>query len=113
MFSKFSIRAKIVTVVSLLLAALAGMVPAAKEIQAINGNTAEIATNWLPSVRELGELHAGVISYRATIRAHLIAETIEEKAAVEKTLAGIVENNTAIRKRYETMISGPEERQQF
>jgi methyl-accepting chemotaxis protein len=110
MFSKFSIRAKIVTVVSLLLAALAGMVPAAKEIQAINGNTVEIATNWLPSVRELGELHAGVISYRATIRAHLIAETIEEKAAVEKTLAGIVENNTAIRKRYETMISGPEER---
>jgi len=45
MFSKFSIRAKIVTVVSLLLAALAGMVPAAKEIQAINGNTVEIATN--------------------------------------------------------------------
>jgi methyl-accepting chemotaxis protein len=78
MFSKFSIRAKIVTVVSLLLAALAGMgLLAAKEIQAINGNTMEIATNWLPGVRELGELHAGVISYRATIRAHLIAETIE------------------------------------
>jgi hypothetical protein len=46
MFSKFSIRAKIVTVVSLLLAALAGMgLLAAKEIQAINGNTVEIATN--------------------------------------------------------------------
>ena len=111
MFSKFSIRAKIIIVVSLLLAALAGMgLLAAKELQTLNGNTVEITTSWLPSVRELGELHVGVMTYRATLRAHMLAATIEEKAAVEKTLAGIVESNVAIRKIYETVISGPEER---
>jgi|SRR5664279_5675813 len=111
MFSKLSIRAKIIAVVSLLIAALAGMgLLAAKELQAINGNTVEIATNWLPSVRMLGELKTGVVSYRATMRAHLIAETIEEKAAVEKTLQAIVESNATIRKTYGPMISSPEER---
>jgi methyl-accepting chemotaxis protein len=111
MFSKLSIRSKIIAVVSLLLVALAGMgLLAASELRTINANTVEISTNWLPSVRVLGELHAGVITYRATLRAHLLAQTVEEKAAVEKTLAATVESNNKIRASYEKMISSPEER---
>ena len=54
-------------------------------------------TNWLPSVRVLGELRAGVITYRNVIREHMLAETLEEKEAAEKTLATVVESNTKIR----------------
>ena len=111
MFMKFAIRTKIICVVSVLLLALAGSgLLAASNMRAMNANTSEIATNWLPSVKTLGELNAGIILYRTAIRAHLLAETVEEKQAVEKTLERIVENNTRIRKNYETMINSPDER---
>ncbi len=110
MFSRLSIRAKVTSVVAFLLVAMAGMgLTAILKMRAINENTVQIATNWMPSVRVLGELRAGIITYRAALRAHLLAETIEEKRAVEKTLDGIVEKNTAIRKTYEPMITSPEE----
>ncbi len=111
MFSKISIRSKIVSLVALLLAALVGMgILAALDTRSINANTNEIAINWLPSIKTLGELNAGVIRYRSVLRSHMLAETAEDKKAVEKTLADIVESNNKIRKSYETMISSPEER---
>ena len=111
MFMKFAIRTKIICVVSVLLLALAGSgLLAASNMRAMNTNTSEIATNWLPSVKALGELNAGIILYRATLRAHLLVETVDEKAAVEKTLGKIVDNNTRIRKNYEAMINSPDER---
>jgi methyl-accepting chemotaxis protein len=67
-------------------------------MRAMNANTNEIATNWLPSVKALGELNVGIVSYRAALRAHLLAETVEEKEAVEKTLEKIVESNDKIRR---------------
>jgi methyl-accepting chemotaxis protein len=111
MFIRLSIRAKITAVVALLLVTLSGMgLLAVVKMRDINENTIQIATNWLPSVRTLGELHLGISNYRATVRAHLLAETAQEKAAIEKTLEKIIERNSAIRKTYETMISSREER---
>jgi len=111
MFAKLSIRAKIVSVVALLLVAMAGMgLLAVRDMQAINANTVDITPNWLPSVRVLGELRAGVITYRNVIREHMLAETLEEKLAAEKTLAGVVEANSKARASYEAMISSAEER---
>ena len=83
---------------------------AVKNMRAINANTVDITTNWLPSVRVLGDLRAGVITYRNVIREHMLAETLEEKQAMEKTLATVVEGNTKIRASYEPMITSPEER---
>ncbi|MBO4221198.1 methyl-accepting chemotaxis protein [Bradyrhizobium neotropicale] len=111
MFSKYSIRAKIITVVALLLVAMTGMgLLAVRNMQAINANTVDITTSWLPSVRVLGELRAGVITYRNVIREHMLSETLEEKLANEKTLVTVVEGNMKARKSYETMITSPEER---
>jgi methyl-accepting chemotaxis protein len=70
----------------------------------------DINTSWLPSVRVLGDLRAGVITYRNVIREHMLAETLDEKLAAEKTLAGVVEGNSKIRQLYEPMITSPEER---
>jgi methyl-accepting chemotaxis protein len=111
MFSRLSIRTKILSLVSLLLLALAGMgLLSAKNMRSLNANTHEIAGNWLESIKTLGALNAGVTGYRATLRSHMLAETLEEKELIEKTLENITQNNARIRKSYEAMISSLEER---
>ena len=78
MLAKFSIRSKIIAVVALLLVAITGIgLLAVKSMRSINADTVDITTNWLPSVRVLGELRAGVITYRNVIRQHMLSETPE------------------------------------
>jgi len=111
MFSKLSIRTKIVAVVCLLLLALAGMgLLSARSMRSLNANTKEMASNWLPSIKALGDLHADVIMYRAIIRQHMLAETKEDKDGAEKALDNLAQKNMKVRKAYEAMISTPEER---
>ena len=110
MLSRFSIRAKIISVVAFLLVAMAGMgLLAVHNMRAINAKTVDIATSWLPSVRALGDLRAGVITYRNVIREHMLGETAEEKVADEKILQAVVGGNDKIRQGYEAMITSPEE----
>ncbi len=110
MLSQFSIRSKIIAVVAFLLVAMTGMgLLAVKNMRSMNANTVDIATSWLPSVRVLGELRAGVITYRNVIRQHMLNETMEEKLAMEKTLATVIEANMKARAQYEPMITSPEE----
>ena len=114
MLATFSIRAKITAVVAFLLIAMTGMgLLAVRNMRAINASTVDITTNWLPSVRVLGDLRAGVITYRNVIREHMLAETAEEKQAAEKILAGVVEDNNRIRQTYEQLIATAEERAQY
>jgi methyl-accepting chemotaxis protein len=111
MISKMSIRAKIIAVVALLLVATTGMgLLAVGNMRAINASTVNIAASWLPSVRVLGDLRAGVITYRNVVREHMLAETLEEKDAAEKTLATVSESNAKIRQTYEQLISSAAER---
>jgi methyl-accepting chemotaxis protein len=111
MLANLSIRAKIISVVAFLLAAMTGMgLLAVWNMRAMNANTVDITTSWLPSVRVLGDLRSGVITFRNVIREHMLAETLDEKLAAEKTLATVVEANNRIRQAYEPMITSPEER---
>jgi methyl-accepting chemotaxis protein len=111
MLAKYSIRAKIITVVAFLLVAMTGMgLLSVQSMRSINANTVDIATSWLPSVRALGDLRSGVINYRNVVREHLLGETAEEKTDTEKMLAGIVEKNDKIRQAYQPLIASPEER---
>src|ERR1700754_3761544 len=114
MLAKYSIRTKIIAVVAFLLVAMTGMgLLAVKNMRAINANTVDIMTSWLPSVRALGDLRAGVITYRNVVREHMLAETIEDKEAAEKTLAGVVESNDKTRRIYEATIATPQERELY
>ena len=98
MLARYSIRTKIIAVVAFLLVAMTGMgLLAVRNMRAINANTVDIATSWMPSVRVLGDLRAGVITYRNVIREHMLSETLEEKLATEKTLAAVIESNNKIR----------------
>src|SRR5207244_11445278 len=111
MLAKYSIRTRIITVVAFLLVTITGMaLHAIRNMRAINANTVDTSTNWIPSVRVLGDLRAGVITYRNVIREHMLSETLEEKLAMEKTLATVIEANSKFRATYEQMITSPEER---
>ncbi|MEA2916289.1 MAG: methyl-accepting chemotaxis protein [Bradyrhizobium sp.] len=111
MLASYSIRAKITAVVALLLVAMSGMgLLAVRNMRAINASTVDIATNWLPSVRVLGELRIGVTAYRSVIRLHLLAETAEAKAAAEKRLETFSQSIEKARQAYEKLIRSAEER---
>ena len=111
MLAKYSIRTKIIAVVAFLLVTMTGMgLLSVRNMRAINANTVDISTSWLPSVRVLGDLRAGVITFRNVIREHMLSETLEEKLAMEKTLATVVEVVTKARTAYEPMITSAEER---
>jgi methyl-accepting chemotaxis protein len=111
MLANLSIRAKITAVVAFLLVAMTGMgLLAVRNMRAIDASTLDITTNWLPSVRVLGDLRAGVITYRNVIREHMLSETAEEKEATEKVLAGVIEANAKARQSYERLITSAEER---
>ncbi|MGL4262454.1 MAG: MCP four helix bundle domain-containing protein, partial [Afipia sp.] len=111
MLSRLSIRTKLTAVIALLLFAMAAMgLLAVRQMNAIYTSASEIQKSWLPSVRVLGDLRAGVITYRNVIREHMLSELIEEKLAQEKTLETVIEANMKARQLYETMITSPEER---
>ncbi|WP_438275961.1 methyl-accepting chemotaxis protein [Nitrobacter sp.] len=110
MLSRLSIRAKIISTISFLLLAMAGMgVLSMIEMEAIHDRAVDLRTNWLPSVRELGELRAGTIAYGAAVRSHLLASDAAGKDAAEKTLVSAGEAIEKTRKAYEPMIALPEE----
>jgi methyl-accepting chemotaxis protein len=111
MLAKLSIRAKITFVIFFLLVAMTGMgLLAVTKMEAIYASTTDIQTNWLPSVRALGDLRAEINSYRNIIRAHMLSDTAEDKAAVEKRLIASTGRLAKARADYERMITSPEER---
>src|SRR6476661_5450191 len=107
--SALSIRAKVIAVIAFMLIAMSGMgLLAIRSMQVINAHTVEIASSWLPSVRVLGELRADINLFRIALRAHVMAETLEAKAANDKRLAGILERIAKDRKAYEPLINSAE-----
>ena len=109
--SALSIRAKVIAVIAFMLIAMSGMgLLAIRTIQGVNAHTVEIASGWLPSVRVLGELRTDINLFRIALRAHVMAETLEAKAANDKRLAGILERIAKDRKTYESLINSAEER---
>lgn len=110
MLSRLSIRAKIISVISLLMLAMASMgALSLLEMESIHANAVDIRTNWLPSVRELGELRANTITYGIAVHAHLLAADDAGKDSAERTLDTVGQAVDKTRKSYETMISSPEE----
>jgi methyl-accepting chemotaxis protein len=111
MLAKLSIRAKITIVVSFLLIALSGMgALAIRQMSAINGATVEIVESWLPGVRVLGEIRVSTITYRATLRNHLLAADEAGKSRQEGIMNRFAETLDKSRKIYEPMIGSAEER---
>jgi methyl-accepting chemotaxis protein len=93
---------------------MSGMgVLAVRSMQVINAHTVEIASSWLPSVRVLGDLRTDINLFRIALRAHVMAGTLDEKAGVDKRLAGILDRIAKDRKAYEQLITSAEEKAMY
>lgn len=87
MHSKFSIRGKIIAVVSILLVAMTAVgLSALKEIGAVNSRLVEIQSVWLRGVLALGEIQATVLRHQTAIRDHLLANDPETEEKAEQTI---------------------------
>ncbi len=111
MFAKITIRTKITALVAALLIALSGLgALAVVEMRSLNAASTDIATNWLPSVRKLGEMRAYVLTYRGALRDHILDLTAEGKDGADRRLNAAETALDKANKEYETLISSPEER---
>ena len=114
MFAKLSIRTKITSLVVVLLLALSGLgMIGLIQMRTLNTSTVDIGTNWLPSVKELGNMRNTITMYRNSLRSHLLSleakGKAEEERRQESILASLKKHQTA----YEKMISSPEERRLY
>jgi methyl-accepting chemotaxis protein len=101
-------------VIALLLVAMTivGLL-AVRGMQTINTHTEQIARNWLPSVRVLGELRSAINLNRAQLRAYMTADTTEEKDNLDRNMKATLAVIATARRSYEAMISSSEERSLF
>ena len=83
---------------------------ALSKISAVNDNTVDIATNWMPSVSSLRALAYAVSRFRIDEARHIMSTEEAEMDAVERSMATRVDEIAKLRKAYEPLISSPEER---
>jgi methyl-accepting chemotaxis protein len=111
MFAKLSIRTKITSLVVTLLLALSGLgVIGLLQMRSLNAGTVDIGTNWLPSIKELGNMRTTISLYRNAIRSHLLAMDAKVKADEDKRMESLLANLKKHQTLYEPMIASPEER---
>ncbi|MVT78165.1 hypothetical protein GPL20_34870 [Bradyrhizobium cajani] len=90
MLSRYSIRSKLVAVISLLLLVFGGTgMLAISNMRLIQGDVADFQSRWLPAVRLLGNLRAYTIRYGRVVRDHILESDSAKKASAEKLLADL------------------------
>ncbi len=114
MFSKLSIRNKLIALVSVLLIAPISLgVFAVYEMRAINESAQDIQMTWLPSIRQISELRVQASRYRAILRDHILIADEKKKASINKALD---DQRQSVRRRYRQVRAAdfsPEERALF
>ena len=96
----------------LLLTVTLGVVSLA-QISKVNGNTVDIATNWLPSVQALGKLAVDTSAFRRYELAYLLSEDESGRQADLTSMNDLLSTIEADEKKYEPMISSDEERKLY
>ena len=80
------------------------------QLNNLNRNTQEIATNWLPSLREAATMRASLLEFRAFELQHILSKSEEEMSSYEKRLDTGKTAFEAADKAYMPMISSDAER---
>jgi methyl-accepting chemotaxis protein len=94
----------------LLLACLVGFV-GLYQTSRVNDGAVEIGTNWLPSVKTLGDVRGAANSARRTVLRHVLEDSADGKRAqAELHAKALREDLEPALKAYEGMISSPEEK---
>ena len=109
-----SIRGKLIAAFSALLLFLGGLSAIGLwSASTINGLLLDVETNWLPSVRTAGQVDALTGRYVTSMLRHVLTTDPQMLASIEKDLAERGQKLEQATKKYETLISSPEERSLF
>ncbi|ABD88290.1 methyl-accepting chemotaxis protein [Rhodopseudomonas palustris] len=107
---RISLKTSLIAIVSLLLLVLVGQAwTSLSKIQAVNLKTEDIASNWLPSVKQLGELKYATVRYRVASLRVLLASDADYRRELVANQAMRAGSVAELAKRYEQLISSPDE----
>jgi len=105
---KISVKLGAVFLILVISTAMAGGF-AMFELAKINGNTEDMATNWMPSVTMVGDLQIHLNTIRRAEMQHVIAVLGEEKSPEEDPINKAKAKIGEIGDKYKTMVTGAEE----
>ncbi|MDD0837052.1 methyl-accepting chemotaxis protein [Curvibacter sp. HBC61] len=84
------------------------------EIRKVNANANELGTNWLPSIKALGEVRTAINEVRRVTLRHVLEDTPElKKSQMERHDRVLATRIPEAFASYEKLISSPEERQMW
>ncbi|WP_338484349.1 methyl-accepting chemotaxis protein [Pseudomonas trivialis] len=113
-FYDLKISTKLISSFLLVLALTAGMgVFAIMQLGAVNQAAQDIKSNWLPSVRAAAGMRFYAANYRLKEYRHLSADTVEEKAQMEREAAEANQQLETRMDTYEKLIVSDDDRQFF
>ncbi|MEZ5766088.1 MAG: MCP four helix bundle domain-containing protein, partial [Xanthobacteraceae bacterium] len=111
MFSTFSIRTKIIAVVAFMTVSMALLgLFAASQMRSMDLSTQELQTQWLPSVRWLGEMRTQGARHRAVVRDHLLSKDPAFHRENDKQVAARMADFMRAAKLYQELIATEDER---
>ena len=83
------------------------------QIKSVGQSTEEIASNWLPSVQQAGEISQLRLRYRVRSLELMLASTDEEREKIGGSLNSLDKTLNEALKKYEPLISSDEERKVY
>ncbi len=83
------------------------------QLRELRAGTEEIADNWLPSVQAANAVDSEVATLRLTILAHVLSTDQNAKARLDKQIEEERTKLADMRKRYEKLISSPQEQKLY
>ncbi|MCE5244897.1 MAG: methyl-accepting chemotaxis protein [Syntrophobacteraceae bacterium] len=113
-FHNLKISTKFISVVSIVLI-LSTVLGAFSiwQLSRVNGSTMDICTNWLPSVRFLGQMQLDMNLYRRLEFQHILSTTSAELDAWEKKMDGALADFKKHSGAFEKLLASDEERRLF
>lgn len=114
MFAQLKLSTRLSLAFAMLVAmalALGGM--AVYQMSRINAGTVDIASSWLPSVRQVGEIRSTMNQIRRAEGDHLLSADDKEMDQVEAHLGKVKDSLTEQLKHYEPLIASPEEQKGY
>ena len=83
------------------------------QLRIVGGATREIATSWLPSIQQAGEISQLRLRYRVRSLEFMLESEDEGRAKIEKSLRSLDASLGEALKKYELLISSDEERKVY
>ncbi len=111
--SDFKIGAKLAAVFVVVVAMTVGLgLFALDKIASVNANVEDIATNWLPTIKVLGEMQSTVNEMRRSQASHIMYADAAKKAEQEQRITALKDRFAKQQTLYESMIT-PQEKETY